>query len=411
MNYLLNNQSFTKFLSRNKLYTIIEILGLSISLMFVILIGIYTKQELSVDSFQKDADRIYVLGNESFMISAYGIGERLMTQFPEVEKVMTVSSNLPWGGIEALPITWQDKKINAKIQYTYEDFFDFFSFDLVTGSKSQVLSDKNYAVISDSFAKKFFGDANPIGQTLQISPSISIIVNGIMKDMHNSVIPYCDILARVEKLTEMYPEMDKENYSNCYNSLVFLRTQKGSDLLSKTNDMASFFKGFYWPYERDQVKDVVVVPLRKAYFIEKAQYSMLENGDWDFCYYTYFCRNCHIIFRHHQLREPDCRPNRIQSQGSRYPQPVGSTKKELFTRLILESILLSQVSFLIGLFLATLAIPYANQLLEAHINLPGAVTPINILLGILLIFIAGMRLWYLTRYPYHTGKSSGCNER
>ena len=46
--------------------------------------------------------------------------------------------------------------------------------------------------------------------------------------------------------------------------------------------MASFFKGFYWPYERDQVKDVVVVPLRKAYFIEKAQYSMLENGDWDF---------------------------------------------------------------------------------------------------------------------------------
>ena len=156
MNYLLNIKSFTKFLSRNKLYTIIEILGLSISLMFVILIGIYTKQELSVDSFQKDADRIYVLGNESFMISAYGIGERLMTQFPEVEKVMTVSSNLPWGGIEALPITWQDKKINAKIQYTYEDFFDFFSFDLVTGSKSQVLSDKNYAVISDSFAKKIF---------------------------------------------------------------------------------------------------------------------------------------------------------------------------------------------------------------------------------------------------------------
>ena len=200
------------------------------------------------------------------MISAYGIGERLMTQFPEVEKVMTVSSNLPWGGIEALPITWQDKKINAKIQYTYEDFFDFFSFDLVTGSKSQVLSDKNYAVISDSFAKKFFGDANPIGQTLQISPSISIIVNGIMKDMHNSVIPYCDILARVEKLTEMYPEMDKENYSNCLG----------------------------------------------------------------LCYYTYFCRNCHIIFRHHQLREPDCRPNRIQSQGSRYPQPVGFYEKRTF---------------------------------------------------------------------------------
>lgn len=389
MNYLLNIKSFTKFLSRNKLYTIIEILGLSISLMFVILIGIYTKQELSVDSFQKDADRIYVLGNESFMISAYGIGERLMTQFPEVEKVMTVSSNLPWGGIEALPITWQDKKINAKIQYTYEDFFDFFSFDLVTGSKSQVLSDKNYAVISDSFAKKFFGDANPIGQTLQISPSISIIVNGIMKDMHNSVIPYCDILARVEKLTEMYPEMDKENYSNCYNSLVFLRTQKGSDLLSKTNDMASFFKGFYWPYERDQVKDVVVVPLRKAYFIEKAQYSMLENGDWDFVIILISVGIVILFFAIINYVNLTVAQIGSRAKEAAIRSLLGSTKKELFTRLILESILLSLVSFLIGLFLATLAIPYANQLLEAHINLPGAVTPINILLGILLILLLG----------------------
>lgn len=66
MNYLLNIKSFTKFLSRNKLYTIIEILGLSISLMFVILIGIYTKQELSVDSFQKTATgSMYLVTNLS----------------------------------------------------------------------------------------------------------------------------------------------------------------------------------------------------------------------------------------------------------------------------------------------------------------------------------------------------------
>ena len=150
-----------------------------------------------------------------------------------------------------------------------------------------------------------------------------------MKDMHNSVIPYCDILARVEKLTEMYPEMDKENYSNCYNSLVFLRTQKGSDLLSKTNDMASFFKGFYWPYERDQVKDVVVVPLRKAYFIEKAQYSMLENGDWDFVIILISVGIVILFFAIINYVNLTV-ANRIQSQGSRYPQPVGFYEKRTF---------------------------------------------------------------------------------
>ncbi len=58
----MNLKSFLKFLSRNKLYTVINVVGLSVSLMFVILIGIYVVQELSVDQFQQDGDRIYILG-------------------------------------------------------------------------------------------------------------------------------------------------------------------------------------------------------------------------------------------------------------------------------------------------------------------------------------------------------------
>ena len=153
--------------------------------------------------------------------------------------------------------------------------------------------------------------------------------------------------------------------------------------------MASFFKGFYWPYERDQVKDVVVVPLRKAYFIEKAQYSMLENGDWDFVIILISVGIVILFFAIINYVNLTVAQIGSRAKEAAIRSLLGSTKKELFTRLILESILLRLVSFLIGLFLATLAIPYANQLLEAHINLPGAVTPINILLGILLILLLG----------------------
>lgn len=64
MNNLLNFRSFFKFLSQNKAYTAIDIFGLSVSLMFVILISIYTVQELSTDKFHEKGERIYVLGNE-----------------------------------------------------------------------------------------------------------------------------------------------------------------------------------------------------------------------------------------------------------------------------------------------------------------------------------------------------------
>ena len=70
----MNLKSFLKFLSRNKLYTVINVVGLSVSLMFVILIGIYVVQELSVDQFQQDGDRIYILGDVNKDGSADQIG-------------------------------------------------------------------------------------------------------------------------------------------------------------------------------------------------------------------------------------------------------------------------------------------------------------------------------------------------
>ena len=65
MNNVLNFNSFLKFLSKNKAYTAIDVFGLSISLMFVILITVYTAQELATDQFHENMDRIYVIGNES----------------------------------------------------------------------------------------------------------------------------------------------------------------------------------------------------------------------------------------------------------------------------------------------------------------------------------------------------------
>ena len=85
MNNLFNFGTFFKFLGRNKLYTLIDVFGLSVSLMFVILIGIYVTQELSTDKYHAKADRIYVLGNEKYLGSAYRLAYRLQERYPETE--------------------------------------------------------------------------------------------------------------------------------------------------------------------------------------------------------------------------------------------------------------------------------------------------------------------------------------
>lgn len=90
MNNLFNFKSYFKFLSRNKAYTAIDVFGLSVSLMFVILIGVYAFEEFSVDKQHTKADRIYALGftmqNENLTGSHWCIQSKLQSRYPEIEK-------------------------------------------------------------------------------------------------------------------------------------------------------------------------------------------------------------------------------------------------------------------------------------------------------------------------------------
>lgn len=395
MNNLLNLKSYCKFLSRNKSFTLIEILGLSVSLMFVILISVYTSQELSTDHFQKNADRTYVLGNEKYLISAYGIGERLMDRFPEIEKVMTLSSGYTWNGSYYLPVSHEDRKAKAKIQYTYPDFFNFFSFELINGNKEQVLEDKNYAVISESFANQFFPGQNPIGQVIKLTDDIPVTINGVMKDISKSVVPYCDLLVRIEKLTEMYPEMNKDNYGNSMNSAVFLQTKEGTDLQSKSKGMATYLKEFYWLYEKEQVSQAVLMPLKECYFSSYGEFTVLERGDRTFVMILISVGILILIFALINYINLTVAQTGFRAKEAAIRSLLGSAKNELFIRLILESTFLSLVSFIIGLFAAFLFVPYANALVDTKIDLAGAVSPVSILAVILLITLLGFITGFL----------------
>lgn len=194
MNNLLNFKSFFKFLNRNKAYTAIDIFGLSVSLMFVLLIAVYTVQELSTDRFHENGDRIYVLGNEEHAVSGVPVAYRLKDRYPEIEKVCPVISH----NFDGRVVRVGDKKLKADLCFTDSVFFDVFSFDLLSGERNQVLKARNSAVISETFARKLFGLDDPMGQSIRISDSTSVIVSGVMKDIKKSVIPYADLLLRIE---------------------------------------------------------------------------------------------------------------------------------------------------------------------------------------------------------------------
>ncbi|MCC8133272.1 MAG: ABC transporter permease, partial [Tannerellaceae bacterium] len=139
----------------------IDIFGLSVSLMFVVLIAIYTKQELTVDSYHEKKDRIYVLANEEHLGTAYRIADRMLERYPEIEKVCATTTRLQE------PVTIGDVRLSADLLLADTTFFDLFDFELIQGNKERILEARNYAVISETFAWKAFPSTDPLGKMIR----------------------------------------------------------------------------------------------------------------------------------------------------------------------------------------------------------------------------------------------------
>jgi len=384
MNNLFNLKSFFKFLSRNKIYTIIDVFGLSVSLMFVILIAVYTSQELSTDSFQANADRLCVVASEGSDATAVPVAYRLQERYPEIEKVCPVIPNLQNG----VSVYYGEKKFSASLLFADSTFFDVFSFKLIEGNRATALNDSYSAVISEKFAKTMFGSEEPVGKSIRLSDSTSVVVSAVMKDIDHSVIPYHDILLSIDRVTEFNASLSKSNYGNAGATIAFLLMRPGTDLQPKTTDILSFLKTFLWTYQLNFNKEAHVIPLRQLYFM-KYDFSQLNHGDKNFVWVLMSVGILILIFsilNYINLTVAQA-GQRAKEMATR--RLLGSSRKDLFIRLMMEATLLTFISFLIGLFLAKAVLPTANNLLQTKINLMDVCSPAWIGGSIVLILLIG----------------------
>lgn len=210
MNNLLNFKSFLKFLGRNKAYTLIDVFGLSVSLMFVLLIAVYTVQEMSTDKFHTKADRIYLVGNENWMATGAAIPYKIKERYPEVEKVCPVVAD----NSSNIVVVSGDRKLKANVMFADSTFFDFFDFRLLQGTREQALAAGNYAVVSSSFARKMFGTDDPMGRQLVVGDTISATINGVVEDLLHSSIPEADVIVRWEQVSCFNPSLAPDQLRN-----------------------------------------------------------------------------------------------------------------------------------------------------------------------------------------------------
>ena len=362
----LDFRSFFNFLGRNKLYTAINIFGLSLSLMFVILIADYTVRQLTVDSFHSKAGRIYVVSNENTVASAYFLQKHLLDRYPEIEATCAVSFE------DHHTVEADGKLALADVLYADTTFFRIFDFELAAGDRRQALAARDNVVLSESFARRMFGDADPVGRSL-VAEGKSYTVSAVMRDIERSVIPPVDLLYRGDLLTKK--NNNNESMSNVGSCCTFLLAREGADLRAKLPDMLDYFKTIYLPYTRGFYRQVTLLPLREVYFSSLDSYGNLSSGNRSFVTILMAIGIVILLFAVINYVNLTAAQTGFRAKEMATRRLLGATKGEVVLKLILESTLMCCTAFAVAFLLAEAAEPYAARLLGAKIDISAAATP------------------------------------
>ncbi len=194
-------KSYVKFLSRNKLYATIEALGLSVALAFVMILVSYAFMEYRVGTNQTHAKKLYVPGSGDYLGMTLGTAKEFFPSIPEIK------------GWTRFSDYYTDKGAMVDGQYFHvqaraidPNFLEMMGMKCRGCSAHRVLTDKHQALISESFAKRAFGNTNPIGQVVKCD-TLQFKVVGIVDDFgREDLLEPTDIFVSMKfKDADLYP--------------------------------------------------------------------------------------------------------------------------------------------------------------------------------------------------------------
>lgn len=380
--------SFLNFLKRNKLYALINLLGLTISMAFVLLLAVYVQKQLSTDAFQKNANRIYVITNEESVNMGYWLDKHLRGQFPEIEKSTCVAN---------VSIA-SEYKIDGETVYgntiaVDSCFFEMFSYDLVKGSKDDWRIAGDRCMVSEEFANAHFGDKDPVGRQMSIGDegeSIQLTICGVFKDFGNSILKTPDVLIRGDIIPKFNSSHD-EHMSNAAAGVTFVMTYPGADIMARHDDIVNWCEENFWIYKH-KYDDIRIIPLRDMYFLKNGNYDWtgaLNFGDRSFV--NLLLAMCLMLLLFAILNYVNLSTALIGFRAKEMAtrRLVGATKSGIFMKMIGESTLLCAVAMGLAILLAEALSPAATRVLDYQISIFGAVSLVNILVVIALMVILG----------------------
>jgi putative ABC transport system permease protein len=381
-------KSFWNFLKKNKLYGFVNLVGLTVSMAFVLLLAAYVQRQLTTDSFQKNADRIYLIASGAHLDMGYWLDKHLKNNFPEIEKGCCVANQS-----RACEFQIDGATVYGSATCADSNFFEIFSYELIVGNKADWRVSANQCMISQKFANAYFADKEPLGREiiLQNEDGIPLTICGVFSDFGNSIIKTPDVLLRGDLMPKFNPAHD-DYMSNAACGVCFVMTYPEADLQARHDDMLEWMKQNWWVYKIGAFDKLRMIPLRDVYFLKEG------NGDWSGTLQlgnrnlvSLLLAMCLLLLAFAVLNYVNMSTAlmgfRAKEMATR--RLVGAGKSGIFLKIIVESTIICCISMLLAVLLAELFAPAASRLLNYQVSVFASISPVNILLVLAFIVVLG----------------------
>jgi putative ABC transport system permease protein len=335
-------------LYRQKGYSFINIIGLTVGMACFILIGLWVKDELSFDHFHAKKDRIFRIANKTqagdfIPTPTYALAPVLKSLYPEVEEFARV---WPWYGSL---VTHGDKKFEEdNICLTDPGFFRMFTFPFIKGDPDTALKDEDAIVVTESTAQKYFGNKDPIGQALYLArEKRDFTVTGVITDIPTNSHIQFDLVTTVELLGEDRLARWKEWMGPCYillrpNVSVEAFTAKIEDIYRDNEDP----EATYSP---------VLQPLTKVHLYERVRPGSIKKVTIFSVIAVFILLMACVNFMNLTTARSSRRAKEV---GMR--KVIGAMRSQIIRQFLGEALVVAFLSLALALLLVEIALPHFN---------------------------------------------------
>ncbi len=398
---------------RNKIQALIQVVSLAIGITAAISIGLYILNEFSYDRFNENTDRIYRIefGKQVGMWPA--IGHQISQEIPEVEKVVRFVN---WNGKDHIftsvfsPSFDSSNVSFVEIGNSYwcdSTVFDIFTIPLLQGDPASALRDPGTCVLSESTARRIFGEHDPVGESFWGG---NLTVTGVFEDIKNSHINLDMLISMVSFDSLGAVPRGHPDYLNNYSGpdwMTYLLLPEGMDPEYLGTRIDELFKDKWKTmFDYEAVNSLHLRPLNDIYFSSnlEAEANTFNHGNLNLLRVlmaiALFILLLGII---NYINLTTARASlRAREVGIR--KVTGSTRSWLVSQFLVEAVLVSLISFLIGLALVWLSLPGFGHLASADLHMHFQQSPgvwIIILVSVIILgVLSGVYpALYMTHFP------------